>query len=234
MTDAESAPAESVLRRAVDRRGTTALAWAAQPLLDAARVLDLCCGEGALVTALAPGRWLGVDPEAGHRRPRLRAMPTSLPLRRSSVDGICLALVLPRLTDLDGVFAELRRVLRPGGTLVVLVPSARPGSLSDLWAAPLLAAVHRRGWTHRSALDHVGWLLTMADFALLDDGRVSFHLPMPDAAAAFALATDLPGAGLWPPHLDTQSLVGFAERLAARAGPGRVLPVPMRRLIARR
>lgn len=237
MADARGAPegsAKRLLQRAVDRHGNTALAWTARPSLDVGRVLDLCCGDEALAAELPLGRWLGVDRDAGPRRPRLHAIPTALPLRRSSVDGICLSLVLPRLRDLERVFAELRRVLRPGGTLVVLVPSALPGSLLELRTGPLLAAVHRRGWRNRSALDQTGWLLAMADFAVLDDGRVSFGLPLPDAAAAYALAADLPRAGLWPPHLDSAALVGLAERLAARSGPDRVLPVPMRRLVARR
>lgn len=48
---------------------------------------------------------------------RRRALPTPLPT--NAVDAACLVLVLPRLRALDAVFAELRRVLRPAGTLVV-------------------------------------------------------------------------------------------------------------------
>lgn len=226
--------AERLLRAATDRYGNGPLPWAAAPILRADRVLDLCCGAGALADELPPGRWLGVDPEAGGARtPRLRAVPTALPLGASTVDGIAVLLALPRLADIDGVFAELRRVLSPGGTLVVVVPSAVPRSLAELRLAPLLAPVHR-AWPHRAALDQAAWMLAAADFALLGDDRVPFALPLPDAAAAYQLVIDLPLAGLWPPDLAADVKLRVAEGLARRAGPDRVLPLPLRRLVARR
>lgn len=229
----DGSTAERLLRAATDRRGRGPLPWAAAPLLRSDRVLDLCCGTGPLRDELPAGAWLGVDFAPGVGRPRVRAAPMALPLRRSVVDGICLLLTLPSLHDLDGVFAELRRVLRPGGTLVVLVPSATPRSATELRMAPLLASVHRR-WANRSALDLAGWLLTAADFGVLGDDRVSFTVPLPDPGVAYALVSDLPRAGLWPPGMSTEVRVDLAERLGARAGPGRRLPVPLRRLVARR
>lgn len=224
----------ALLRAATDRTGAGPLAWAAGPLLPAARVLDLCCGAGPLADELADGRWLGVDPTAsGGRQPRLRADPTAIPLRTSAVDGIALLLALPRLPDLDGVFAELRRVLRPGGTLVLLVPSASARTAVELRLGPILSTVHRQ-WRHQSALDRAGWLLAAADFALMGDDRVSYSLPMPDAATARDLAAGLPRAGLWPADLPVDVRARVVAGLERRAGPGRVLPVPMRRLVARR
>jgi SAM-dependent methyltransferase len=197
-------------------------------------VLDLCCGSGPLADELA-GRWVGVDPHAtSGRRPIVGATPAALPLRDNAVDGAVLLLVLPRLPELDTVFAELRRVLRPGGTLVVVVPSAGPRTLAELRLAPLLFPVHRSGWPHRSALDSAGWLLAAADFAVLADDRAAFAVPMPDGDAARALATDLPRAGLWPPTLPANVREKLVAGLVRRAGPGRTLPVPMRRLVGRR
>ncbi|WP_219418422.1 class I SAM-dependent methyltransferase [Pseudonocardia nigra] len=229
------AVAERLLRAATDARGNGPLGWAAEPLAGTDRVLDLVCGAGPLADELPAGRWIGVDPApaAEGRAPRLRATPAALPLRHNAVDGIAVLLALPALPDLDGVFAELRRVLRPGGTLVVVVPSAVPRSVAELRLAPLLAPVHRE-WPHRSALDRVGWLLAAADFAVLGDDRVPFALPLPDAAAANALVADLPRAGIWPPGLPSAVRDRVAAGLARRAGPDRVLPVPLRRLVARR
>lgn len=224
-----------LLRAATDRGGAGPLAWVAAPLLPGTRVLDLCCGSGALADELAAGRWLGVDP-AGvwpGPMPRLRAVPVALPVRTSAVDGIAMLLALPRLADLDGVFAELRRVLRPGGTLVLLVPSAAPRSVAELRLSPALAAVHRE-WRHRSALDRTGWLLAAADFAVLGDDRVAFSLPLPDAAAARDLVAALPAAGLWPPELPDEVRRRAQTALVRSAGPGRVFPLPLRRLVARR
>lgn len=219
-----------LLREAVDRNGDRPLPWAASPLARASRVLDVCCGAGYLAAELA-GRWIGVDPapRAGGGR-MVAGRANALPLRDNAVDGAILMLTLPRTDDVDGVFAELRRVLRPSGTLVVVVPSASPRSLLELRTA----AVHRTGWTNRSALDRAGWLLAAADFAVLGDDRAAFTLPLPDAAAAYALVADLPRAGWWPPGLPADVREKVAAQLARRAGPGRLLPVPLRRLVARR
>lgn len=221
-------PSEPLLRAAMDRNGRSPLPWAAAPLRGAERVLEPYCVTDALAEELPPGRWLGIDAKPGHRA-TVRASPLALPLRTNAVDGACLLLSLPRIGDVDAMFAELRRVLRPGGTLVVLVPSAAPRTLPELRARSLLSAVHRAGWTNHSALDHAGWLLTAADFAVLSDDRAAFTLPLPDAVAADALASALPQVGMWPATTpDTRA------RLLRLAGPGRVLPVPMRRLVARR
>jgi SAM-dependent methyltransferase len=219
-----------LLRAAVDRNGDRPLPWAASPLARATRVVDVCCGPGHLAAELA-GRWIGVDPAPrAHGEAVVAGHANALPLRDNAVDGAIMMLALPRLHDLDGVFAELRRVLRPSGTLVVVVPSASPRSLVELRTA----GVHRTGWTNRSALDRAGWLLAAADFAVLGDDRAAFTLPLPDAAAASALVTDLPRAGWWPPDLSADVRERVAAQLARRAGPGRVLPVPLRRLVARR
>jgi SAM-dependent methyltransferase len=226
--------AARLLRAATTRDGTGPLPWTASPLAGANRVLDICCRTGPLAEEL-PGRWVGVNPDArAGRHPLLAGVPTALPLRDNAVDGAVLLLALPRLPNLDGVFAELRRVLRPSGTLVVVVPAASPRSVAELRLAPLLAPVHRSGWTNRSALDSAGWLLAAADFAVLGDDRGSFTLPVPDAAAAHALVSDLPRAGWWPPRLPAAVRERVGAGLARRAGPGRVLPVPLRRLVARR
>lgn len=224
----------AVLRRATDRAGGGPLAWVAGPLLAADRVLDVCCGSGALADELPAGRWLGVDVDPGPGRPaRLRGSPTALPVRTSGVDGIALLLALPRLPDLDGLFAELRRVLRPGGTLVLLVPSAAGRSARELRLASTLAGVHRH-WRNRSGLDSAGWLLAAADFAVLGDDRVAFTLPLPDAEAARAIVDELPRAGLWPADLPDAVRDRALAGLTRFAGRGRVLPVPLRRLVARR
>jgi SAM-dependent methyltransferase len=226
-----------LLALATDRAGHRPLPWTADPLRTAERVLELVPGPGLLGDELGPRLALSIDttsgPPAAAARRTVRADPTALPLPARSMDGVVLLLALPTLPRLDPVFAELRRVLRPGGTLVVVVPSASPGSWAELAVAPALRAVHR-AWPHRSALDRAGWLLAAADFAVLGDDRGAFALPVPDAAAALALAERLPAARLWPPDLPADVRAGAAARLARRAGPDRVLPVPLRRLVARR
>jgi len=184
----------ALLQAARDRTGLDALSWASSPL-----------GAGRPVLELAPraarlsGRPLRVDPAA-------------LPLRDNALAAVVLLLTLPVLADVDAAFAELRRVLAPSATLVVLVPSATPRSPAELRSG--LRAVHRRGWPHRSALDRAGWLLAAADFAVLGDDRRCFALDRPDER-------HLRAAGLWPPGGDPHAVSGR-------------LPVPLRRIVARR
>jgi hypothetical protein len=63
---------------------------------------------------------------------------------------------------------------------------------------------------------------------------VAFTLPLPDADAARDLVDELPRAGLWPPDLPAEVRSRALDGLIRRAGPGRVLPLPLRRVVARR
>lgn len=98
------------------------------------RVLDLGCGAGRFVAAL---RAAGADPvgveiaEAALERARrnapgadLRAIEPdgSLPLEHASVDLVWCSEVLEHVADTAHALLEARRVLRPGGRLLVTVP----------------------------------------------------------------------------------------------------------------
>lgn len=194
--------------------------WATDPVRDAGLVATLRGRSGRVVLGGGAGRAVG--------------SPGALPVTSDGVDGVALLLALAVVDDLDGLFAELRRVLRPGGTLVVVVPSVSARSLVDLRWRSTLRPAHRGPWRHRSALDRAGWLLAAADFAVLGDDRVSFRLPLPDRAAAARAVDDLTAAAVWPPDLDPDARTALTAALADRAGPGRALPVPLRRLVARR
>lgn len=98
------------------------------------RVLDLGCGAGRFVAAL---RAAGADPvgvevaEAALERARRvapgadlrRVEPDgSLPLEHGSVDLVWCSEVLQHVPDTAHLLLEVRRVLRPGGRLLVTVP----------------------------------------------------------------------------------------------------------------
>jgi SAM-dependent methyltransferase len=98
------------------------------------RVLDLGCGAGRFVAALrdAGAEPVGVElAEAALERAR-RVVPGadlrllepdgSLPLEHASVDLVWCSEVLEHVPDTAHVLLEARRVLRPGGRLLVTVP----------------------------------------------------------------------------------------------------------------
>src|SRR5215210_1390034 len=98
------------------------------------RVLDLGCGSGRFVAALLDA---GVDAvgveiaEAALERARavapgaeLRLLEPdgSIPLEHASVDLVWCSEVLEHVADPGHLLLEARRVLRPGGRLLVTVP----------------------------------------------------------------------------------------------------------------
>ncbi|KAA6187779.1 malonyl-ACP O-methyltransferase BioC [Thiohalocapsa marina] len=147
-------------------------------------VLDLGCGTGFALDGLArryrQARLYGLDFSVGmlHRarrrgswrnRPRLLCADLeALPLADASVDLIFSNAALQWANDLDQVFAELQRVLRPGGLL--MFTSFGPDTLQELRAA----------WAAADGGAHVSPFIDMHDVgdALV---RARFADPVMDA-----------------------------------------------------
>lgn len=129
-----AALAERIDIRAADprQRRLWREAVARLPRVPGARVLEVGCGTGVVTELLAalPGvaEVIGVDPcpgfvdRARRRAPTLRfevADGRALPLPDGSVDGVVFATTLCHVPDPGRALAEARRVLRPGGHLLV-------------------------------------------------------------------------------------------------------------------
>jgi demethylmenaquinone methyltransferase/2-methoxy-6-polyprenyl-1,4-benzoquinol methylase len=123
-------------------------------------VIDVACGTGAVTRAIAElldgnGRVVGVDPSEGmiaEARKQLRAefvigRAEALPVADEAFDFLSMGYALRHVEDLGVAFREYRRVLRPGGRLLILEIS-RPASafgraFSRLYFRDILPRVSR-------------------------------------------------------------------------------------------
>jgi demethylmenaquinone methyltransferase / 2-methoxy-6-polyprenyl-1,4-benzoquinol methylase len=109
-----------------------------------AHLLDVAVGTGAVAGAAASlvgprGRVIGLDPSPGMlaqarrklagplRVPLIQWIAEQLPFRAGEFDFLSMGYALRHVSDLKHTFAEYFRVLRPGGTLLIL-DFARPRS----------------------------------------------------------------------------------------------------------
>lgn len=137
---------------------------------------------------------------------------------------------LPVLTPLPQVLDEIRRVLRPGGTLAALVPCQSGLSAAGLlgWARVMTSLrTVRQPWPNPRARDGLAPLLRRSGFLVRSDERRVFILAV-DSADAASLLVD----ALYLPNL-TERRAETAKRALTRwARPGRRLELPLRRVVA--
>jgi demethylmenaquinone methyltransferase/2-methoxy-6-polyprenyl-1,4-benzoquinol methylase len=142
------------------------------------RVLDLGCGTGDLCREVSAGgyRAVGMDfagemlSRARTSAPLVQADVLQLPVPTGAVDGVVSGFVLRNLTSLAGFYAELARVLRPGGR-IALLEVAQPEQ-------PLLRAGHAVYFG--SVVPRIGGLLSdAAAYRYLP--RSMAYLPAPPA-----------------------------------------------------
>ena len=101
-------------------------------LVPGQRVLDVGCGNGAYLRALAsrPVRSAGCDLSLGMlrsvaHRPLLNADVAALPVRDGAFDVVLAPHMLYHVPDRAAAVGELRRVLAPGGVCVAVTNGAR-------------------------------------------------------------------------------------------------------------
>lgn len=130
-------------------------------------VADLGCGTGDLCRELdrAGHRPVGIDLSLGMLQvartgaPLVQADALRLPLPSASLDGITSGFALRNVVDLDDLFHELARTVRPGGRLALLEVGEPPN--------PVMR------WGHGLYFGHV----VPRVGALLSDGAAYRYLP---------------------------------------------------------
>jgi ubiquinone/menaquinone biosynthesis C-methylase UbiE len=139
-------------------------------------VLDLGCGAGQFSAELAAAgaHPIAVDVAAEALRrarervpgldARLWAAGEPLPLADNSADAVWAGEVIEHVADVAPWLSEVRRVLRPGGTLLLTTPGHGPGTLLALALSPRRFAAH---FEPRS--DHLRFFSRRTLRVLLDD-----------------------------------------------------------------
>jgi SAM-dependent methyltransferase len=136
------------------------------------RIVDVGCGEGSatyLVRRLDPGNTvIGVDWSAMALKQAqargvlvVQAGIDRLPLPDTSVDVVIMSELIEHLVDTDAAAEEARRVLRPGGTLLLSTPNLAAWynrGLIGLGIQPVFSEVSLKGIYGRPGQEVVGHL----------------------------------------------------------------------------
>ena len=167
----EALPADAAPERFAPRR-----AFLLANVAAGERVLDLGCGAGEFSAALVEAGALpiAVDVAAEALRRAAARVPDldgrlwrdgePLPLDDASVDVVWAGEVIEHVADVAPWLSEVRRVLRPRGTLLLTTPHHGPLTLLRLALSPRRFALH---FEPRS--DHLRFFSPRTLRALLDD-----------------------------------------------------------------
>ena len=139
------------------------------------RLVELGCGTGNVLQSLGRfGEAIGVEYDAQLREHgraagldiRAGALPDDLPLPDAEADAVLLLDVIEHLDDDRAALAAARRLVRPGGVVVVTVPA-----YAWLWSGHDVALGHRRRYTARALrrlladaglrVEHLGYFNTV-------------------------------------------------------------------------
>jgi demethylmenaquinone methyltransferase/2-methoxy-6-polyprenyl-1,4-benzoquinol methylase len=160
-------------------------------LPSSSRIFDLACGTGDLCRELAAAGYLPVGFDFSHGMllaartdaPLVEADIQRLPVRDASVDGATCGFALRNVVSLADLFAELARVLRPGGR-IALLETAEP----EPW---LMRLGHRVYF--RKVVPAIGGLLSDREaYSYLP--RSTAYLPRPDELLSMLRAAGFPDA----------------------------------------
>ncbi len=228
---------ERVLEQCRDEAGRTPYHWEAAALAPNSSVLDLACGSGPL-HRLRNGSWVGLDlspaelgaAAARGAGPLALGDAGALPFDTAAFDAVVCSMALMVVQPPARAITEIARVLRPAGTLVVLLPATRPLRLADrLRYVRLLVALRRArlAYPNDDVLADLPAMLDRAGLTPVDDQRRRFPYTLATAGAARELV-----ASLYLPGVDGARTAGATR--VVEGWVGTTLGIPLRRIVAHR
>jgi malonyl-CoA O-methyltransferase len=177
----------------------------------AATILDMGCGTGFFAETIRPLRpnWrmigldfaLGMCQQAAQRCPVIQSNAESLPIMHGAVDAIVSSLCLQWVSDLPAAYAEMARVLKPGG--IAVLNSLGEHTWSELRAAanhaalPLALLPMHSAHHYQSLAHNAGFLIEQFDHDMVCEYYE--HVPALLHSArriGAAIRTDQPAAGM--------------------------------------
>ena len=190
-------------------------------------ILDIGCGNARdMIRILEAGaRIVGIDlsegmidqarrelQAAGHRDVRLDVGDaTQMPFPDASFDKVLCSEVIEHIPDADAAVREIRRVLKPGGMLVISTPNRTSWYGFDRYI--LWARVLRRRWNHPfdnwRTMSELTSMLTRQGLEVSTTATVCY---LPGFLATYFLPRQLQSAVV--------ACMGPAEGLARRIAPG--------------
>ena len=148
------------------------------------RIVDLGCGEGitleAMIKTFPCKRCLGVELDRENTKtcrsldlPVLNGSIYDLSIRSGSTDDCLLTDVLEHLEDPEKALGEIRRILKPGGKLIIVIPNDRNFFWSRLLCLKWKEAFHDSGHVRQWRPKAMETLLKKTGF------RVTYHGNIP-------------------------------------------------------
>ena len=103
------------------------------------KILDIGCGDGVLLSQVKTGRLFGVDLDQDSldfastkiKAKLIQAKAELLPFRNSFFDVVIATEIIEHLSQPELMLSEIKRVLKPGGRVIIATPIKQPEGLTD-------------------------------------------------------------------------------------------------------